>query len=1123
MSVELVIGRSGSGKSAKCIKDAEKLSEEKKNVYIIVPDQFSHRSEMDLIENMRATSSETVSVITFKRLADRIFEKSGYTRAKTISKAGKQMLAMRAVYLEKKNLVTYKRSADSVGFSKKISEIISEFKRYNITQQMVSDVICKQDDPVLKGKLSDISRIYERYNTLISDTYTDAEDDLYIAAALLVKLDYLNGANIFIDEFNDFLPSHYALLEVILKRCENAKFYLCAQKNDEEGGFFADAQKTIEKLKQLCYRFGADLKITYLEENLRHKNNRELAKIEKEYTEFKNVRFGEECKNVSIFESNSIYEELEYICAKITNLCRTQNYKYSDICVAVGDVESYKEAVKLVFDTYDIPFFVADKEKVIENPMVVAVLSALDIFLYNFKYEDVFLYLKSGFSNLTAQETDILENYVLEAGIGKKQWLSQEKWEYKNSFLSTDLPKIYENIDEIRKKALLPLMELREKIGSKNTVRTAAQGIFEFMCNIGMEQKVQKIIEDFKREGKLFKANMYAEIYNSILKVLDQCVLIAGDDKMGIQQFKNMIAAGFDGENSAFIPQTIDEVYVCSVSDARAAKCKVMFAAGTNTGEFMMFGASEGILSDEERDLLKVNDIEIAPGAKDKISAARVGIYKTITRPSDKLFLSYSLSDFESNAMSASQLCEKIKKILNVRIYDNLDLDFPYEYKYEKKYPAYLNLCSNLSKHRGGEKISPIWHSIYDYLKEKDDYKDKISLMTNALNYKNTASHLKSDITDTLYQNTITASASKLERYRGCPFSYFIEFTLKAKERKKLKIGAPDIGSVIHTILERFVKICIDAKADWKELDEEKVSAILKSITSEYFANIFDRTSANTKANKYLLKRVETNLTRCALLIVKHMRQGKFEPVECEAKFGSDGKLGAVIIDITSGKKLKINGIIDRIDKYEDESGTYWRVVDYKSGSKTFSLGKIIYGLDLQLALYLYVATKDKKNSKPAAMFYFKVAEPMISSETVMSNQDAQAEVLKKMKLDGVVLEDDNIVKAMDTSITSKSDILPVEYKTDGSFKKNSSVICEKEFETIFKHIKKNMKEIGKSILAGNCDISPCSYDKYNACEYCKYSSVCRFDKKGGKYNSLEKLNAQAAREKLNEMYKEES
>lgn len=1124
MSVEIVIGRSGSGKSEKCVDDAKKLCSLKKNVYIIVPDQFSHKSERALSEKIGACSSETVCVITFKRLAQRIFEQCGYFK-KNLTKSGKQMIAMRAVYLEKKNLLTYKRSADSAGFSKKVSEIIEEFKRYNITEQMLSDICQNTDDAIPKQKIADLYNIYQRYNKLLSNEYVDAQDNLYVAATLLEQTDYLKGASVFVDEFSDFLPSHYAMLEVILKRAENVKFFMCAAKPPyTEEGFFADSEKTIEKIKELCYRYGLDLKITYMPENLRHKNNFELSEIEKQYTEFKIRPYEGKCENVSIFESNSIYEELEYICAEINRLCRDDNYKLSDICVSLGDVESYKETVKLVFDTYDIPYFMSDKESVCEHPLVVAILSAFDIFLNNFAYEDVFLYLKSGFSNLSNEETDILENYVLEFGIGKKQWLSEEKWEYKNSMFSDEVSEIYENIDEIRRKALKPLLKLREKIGSKHSVRTSAQAVFEFMCDAKMPEKIQKIIQNFKEDGKLFKANMCAAIYNSVLEVLDQCVVIAGDDKIGIRQFKNMLSAGFDGENSALIPQTIDEVYVCSLSDARAAKCKIMFAAGTNTGEYISNAKETGILSDEERDVLKKHNLEIAKSAKEKISNVKVGIYKVVTRPSEKLFLSYSLADFESNAAFASPLCEKVKKILkNVDVYDNLDLDFAYEYKYAKKYPAYLNLCSNLAKYSGGEKIDPVWHGVYDYLKQCDNFKDDISLMLGAINYKNAAKTLSKKITEQLYPNGINASASRLERYRSCPFSYFIEYTLKAKERKILKIGAPDIGSAMHLILEKFVKYCTENKMFAKNLCEEEIRAILLNITNECFSNVLKKTAVNTKSNQYLLKRIEENLVRCAFLLVKHIQSGKFEPVECEMKFGADSEIAAAVIDLTSGKKLKINGIIDRLDKYEDETGTYFRVVDYKSGAKTFSMGKIVYGLDLQLALYLYVATQSQKNAKPAAMLYFKVAEPMISSEVMLSESAAKAEVEKKMKMDGVVLANDDIIKAMDLTIEGKSDIIPVAYNKDGSFKSSSSVATMAEFEKIFKHIKKQMKEIGDSILGGRCDISPSLYDGHSPCEYCKYSSVCRFDKKGGKYNNFEKLSRTKAYEKLNELCEEES
>lgn len=1116
MSVKLVFGRSGSGKTTHCINSAIECAK-KNNAYIIVPDQFSHKSEKLLLEKIEASFENTVSVITFKRLAERIFERSHLARNKRLSPSGKAMLVMRAIYLEKKNFVVYKKAAEKSGFARKVCDIISEFKRYGIDSKALEELALKIENKMLKGKVYDLCLIYKRYEKLVSDEYTDSQDDLFLAAAKLTELDYLNGADVFIDEFSDFLPQHFALIEVILKKAKNVYFYI----RYEEGEFFCEAASAVESIKELCYRFGLDLKIERLKENLRYKEKPDLLALERGYTKYKSDVYAGECDNVSIFESSGMNEEAENLCGKIVELVREGKYKFGDICVACGDMAAYSKILKLCFDIYDIPYFMAEKELASENPFVKTVLSAINIFNCSYSYESMFLYLKSGFSNLTNEETDILENYVLKYGISKKQWLSEEKWEYKKDILSDDDEDADDSVEQIRQKAIAPLLKLYETLGRKNTVRAAAEGIFEFMREIGLDKRAFEMIEHFKNENQLFKANMYSKAYNGILNILDQCVLICGSDKIGVEQLYNMLLAGFENEASALVPQRAEEVMVCSVSDARAAECKVMFCIGTNMGEFVSFSAVEGMITDDEREMLEGCGIRLAKTAKRKIADGRAIVYSVLTKAEDKLFLSYSLADDEYCALHASPVCDKAKSILkNIKISDNLENEKTFSYMYQSKEAAYLNLCMQLSKKRAGKKIDDVWYEIYRYFLKRDEFKNKTMLLKRGLNESFEAKKLSKEAMGLVYENGINSSVSRLERYICCPFSYFVEFTLKAKERKILKLGAPDIGSIMHGILEEFVKLCVRLKIDWKSISEEEVLSMLKAITADYTAKIFNRSTIDTKSNRYIIERIEKNLFRCAMLLVRHIRDGKFEPIGCEVAFGARSDIKAAIIDLTSGKKLKIHGIIDRVDKFEDETGTYFRVIDYKSGSKEFSLAKLFYGMDLQLALYLKVVCGE--GGKPGGMLYFKIKEPMQSGNEFADEESIKKGITEQMKLDGIVLKSENVISAMDSYMGKQSEIIPVAYKNDGGFTVASKVATMAEFERIFKHLKKQLKDIGDKILDGRIEISPSVYENSSPCEYCKYNGICRFDKRCGKYRTLPKMKRDEVYESLFKMYGKE-
>ncbi len=1110
MSVKIVMGRSGAGKTSLCLERIEKLSKTEDNIYLIVPDQYSHRAEENMLKRLGVCFEGKASSITFSRLARRIFEKSGLSNLRYLSPSGKSMLSSRAVYLEKNNLTFYKNSHDKQGFSKKLLAVLTELKRYGITKEDLKKSQESIKSEVLSGKISDIIKIYSRYNQMFKTDFHDSDDDLFLASAKLSETDYLKGAKIFIDGFSDFLPSHYALLEEVLKRAESAEFYITADKNSD---FFSLEMGTIERIKEICYRLGLDLKIENLDKNLRYNEKEDLRALEENYTEHKINSFEGECENIEIFQANSIFSEIENLAGSIIKLLREENVKMRDITVAVGDMEGYFRAISHVFNIYGLPFYMPKKETLSDSPLVISLLSVFDIFISGYEYEDIFVYLKSGFSNLSKEEADTLENYVLKAGIKKKNWLSNGDWTFKSGLLEEETEEA-KKIDKIRRKAVSPLLALRENLGSKHTVKEACTAIYNFLEETKVYEKIKQTADSLKEEGFLFRANMIIKSYNAVLEVLNQLVTIAGNDKIGLEQMKNMLSAGFLAETLLSVPQTADEINILSFDEAKLTDTKIMFILGANLGDFSFGVSSEGIISDEEREELFSSGVIIAPSTSDALMSKRSGMYKILTKAKKKTYISYSLSGFEGEALMPSYMADRARKILPKITYkENTDLDKTYEYQYAAKMPAYLNMCAK----KDGDRI---WQSVYSLLKEDKDFKEKIDLFDKAKEFKNEALSI-AEFSDTLYKNGLNSSVSRLEKHIACPFSYFIEFTLKAKERKELKIGAPDIGSVMHYILETFVKRCVESDVDWHSLDEDKIRALILQITKEYYAGILKNTAADNKANRYLLRRIEQNVTSCAMILVNHIKNGEFEPAECELKFGLDGKVSAVMVDLTSGKKLKIHGIIDRVDKCETEDGTYFRVIDYKSGSKEFKLDKVFHGLDLQLSVYLMAVTDDDKKKK-AGMLYFKIGERLQDAKKSLTKEEAFSSLEEKMRLDGLVLDDKKVLSMMDNTGDLKSKIIPVRFTNSGELYKNSKAIGIKHFENLFKEVKKNLKKIGDSIVSGKTDIRPVRHNGKSPCDYCRFKQVCRFDGECGGFNDIIKLSNEEVIEHLNKKYGEE-
>ena len=1119
MQITVLYGRAGSGKTHACMETIKSLVKTGARAVLLVPEQFSYRTEKLLVGAAGAASSETAEVLTFSRLAGRVFlQKSGAAKL-PISAAGKNMLVYRALMALRSGLTTYALATEKLGFVDQISALISEFKRYGVTPQQLEELCAQADDPALKGKIGDLAQIYRAYEELFLEDYCDFEDNLYTAAAQLAESGCLDGTHVLIDEFSDFLPQHYKMIEAMCDCAASITVCLCADDALDTQGVFAPAARTFYKLKKLASEMGIGFSTTYFPHNLLHREHPVLHHLEKQYTRYAPAPFAGETKDISIFEALNVYSEIEQAARRIVALCRDEGYRWRDIALCCGDAETYFEPVKMIFSRYGIPCFLSEKTAAAEHPLVLTILSALDILAGGFRYEDVFAYLKAGFANVSAQEADLLENYVLATGATRRAWLDDKPWSYKSDFTPQHAEANLQ-IDEIRRRVAAPLIKLREGIGSRRTVREACTAVYAFVCDLEMGARVERLVEEFKQQGEFVLANRYSRIWNSILNILDQMVLTAGDKKIGMEQFRNLMETGLLKEQMGIIPQAADAVSVLDVSLARASECRCLFALGTNCGAFAGSAVQEGILTDREREAIAALGLELAPTAREASFDARFLAYKAVTKPSERLFLSYAVAGMDGAALPESDLCRNVRRMFaDVEQNDDLQGGGEADIHMLGTGDGALGTLALQMGDAAPGCVRGLWSGIFQWYQEQERYREKIAFLQRAAVYTNAAQQLPERQMAQLYHSGLNTSVSRLERYSQCPFSYFIEYTLKAKERKVLKLGAPDIGSLLHAVLEAFTKRIMQEGKAWREIDGDYCEAAVTAIIDELCEEIFAGSPLMGKAMQYLLLRLKRSLVRCAKLVVLHIAAGRFEPVGSEVRFGSDGQLRAVVVDLTSGKKLKIHGLIDRIDACETEDGTYYRVIDYKSGSKTFSLENIYHKLDLQLVVYLDAAMQQKSGAKPAGMLYFRIQEPMTAAGGPMSEEEAAFAVQESMKLDGLVLGDEGVIADMDRNYRDGSAFLPVKMNKNGSIRINSSVATMQQFRVLSDYVKGTLRQIGDSILHGKIDIAPYKNGEQSPCSYCAYKSVCKFDvsRPGNGYRKCGKVKAAEVWEKFGE------
>jgi ATP-dependent helicase/nuclease subunit B len=845
----------------------------------------------------------------------------------------------------------------------------------------------------------------------------------------------------------------------------------------------------------------------------RFSNNMEIKFLEENYFKYPCDSYNGDNKNISILKANNPYEEVEETAKKIISLCRDEGYRYKDIVVVSRNLDTYEKIVKAIFDSYDIPPFIDKKKDVDDNPLIILITSIIDIFNKNWSYESVFRYLKSGLIKINTDEIDALENYVLAAGIrGKKRW--SEPWDYninynfQNNNLTEEDEIMLKEINEIREKIARPLIDLHENIKGSHKASELCSSMFNFLCHLGINETIETWVQDFRKEGNEELAVQYSEIWNMVMEIFDEIVNVFKEEKIILKDFVNILSIGFQKKKMGLIPPTLDVVTVGSIDRIRSHSIKALFVLGVNDGVFPAVMKEDGVFNDGDREKLRNFDINLSEDSKAKTFGEQFLVYTTLTLPLNYLNLSYSIADFEGKTLRASVIINRLKKIFpklkQSSTIDDINKgkeDFIKDITMPK--PTFNNLVKHVSSKNKKALNNPVWEEVHKWYCNHDNWQDKCEIILNAEAYTNQVKLIKEEKVKKLYGNRLNLSVSRLEKYVECPFAYFAQYGLGAKERKIFKLTPPDLGSFMHGVIDDFSKLVKDSDKQWSEIDDEwckgKVDLIFQRKITEISSSIFN----SSARYRYFSERLRRVLIKTILVIIEHMRRSGFQPVGYEVIFGENGDYPSIEVDLEDGEKVYLSGRIDRVDKLTLEEKEYYRIIDYKSGNKDFDLNSVYYGLQVQLMLYLDAIltnenlshnNSDNEESKAAGVFYFRIEDPIIKGSKEMSPEKIQQAILKELKMKGLILEDVKIVTEMDKEIEGHSLIIPASVKKDGNLGKSSSLASDEDFSSLRNFVRKGLASTCERMLKGEIKIEPYKNQDMAACKYCLYSSVCKFD-----------------------------
>ena len=1105
--LRLIYGKSGSGKSSFCFSEISKLIEkgEANKIYIITPEQFSFTAERKLMDEMEKIGCGAVisaEVLTLSRMAYRVMQEVG-GGLESLSKCGKAMLVYSILSNNQKNLKFLGKSDENIDLS---IRAITELKKHGVSVEDLLSEISGVEDLYLKNKLQDMSLIYKEFEDKISESYIEDTDLLTLLAENLDKVDLVKNSIIYIDEFSGFTYQEYQVIKEFLRLAKEVNITICTDNLDfntnPDIDIYYPNKQTAKRLLDLAKEndIGTE-EFVHLSFEPRFKTE-ELKFLSNNLYNSKSTKYGKTVENLSVFLAKNEYSEVENVAKKIEELIRKENMRYRDISIITKNIENYSSLVRAIFREYDIPVFIDEKRDLNQNIIVQYVLSILEVLSKNFSSEAVFSYIKLGFFDYEKEEIFKLENYCNKWGIKQNKWKKDFTYELEIDSKKKEV----ERLNEIRKEIIEPLLKLQEEIKKNRTVKNITVALYNFIINKNIEEKISKKISDLEEKDLLDLAKEYKESYEIIIDIFDKMVLIFDDEKITIDKYQKIFKIGLKNSGLGKIPGTADQVILGDVDRSRSHKVKAVFILGLNDGVFPSSNKDEGFLNDSDREILKQDGIELANGTIDNLYEDKFNIYKAFTTAEEKLYLSYSSSDKDGKSLRPSVLVSQIKKMFP-KMKEESDV-INKKYEIVNKKVTYEELIENIAKIKNKEKIDEIWYQIYNYYKGQEEWNKKLTSDMQGLNYTNLPEKIKQENIDKLYGNTLKTSISRLEKYRGCPFSYYLQYGLKLKEKETLKVQSFNTGSFMHETIDSFFKVVREEDIDLAQIEEDKILEIVSNIIDESLNLNKNFIFTATAKYKVLVRRLKRIITKALKYIIITIVNSDFEVSGTEVEFGEKGKYEPIILELENGKKIEITGKIDRIDTAKNEDGKYLRIIDYKSSAKNIDLNEVYAGLQIQLLTYTDAICR-KEDIMPAGIFYFSLLEQMANADKRLNEDEIEEMIRKNFKMKGLIIADVKIIKMNDNTLKSgTSNLVPAGITTKGEInQRNTNGVKQEEFKILQEYIYKTIKDISKEILSGKIDLKPYNKQGKTPCEYCEYKTICGFNPKlnNNKYNYIDK------------------
>lgn len=1139
MSLQLILGGSGSGKTS-CLFERiirASINSPKQQYIVIVPEQFTMQTQKDIVTMHPRHGTLNIDVVSFQRLAYRVFEELAVTQTPVLDDMGKAMVLRKVLANHKKELGLYQGHLSQTGFVNQIKSMISEFYQYGITPEVLEGMIPEAETPLMKQKLKDFSLIFNYFKKYIEGHFITAEEILDVLCKVLPDSEVIKKSVIALDGYTGFTPVQYRLLELCLVHSRqvivtatvgsqinpykvkgiNNLFYMSCHMVQQMTAL-AKRQR-VKKLEDivLCqrpfHRFAGSPQLELVEERL-FRYGSDPASDEQS-------KLGQ----VEIYRAINPALEVQNLVRQIQYLVRKEGLRYRDIAVVTGDLAGYGKELGHQFNQEQIPYFMDDKRSILQNAMVELIRAALDTLQQNFSYESVFRCLKTGLLTGNADMLARMENYVIALGIrGAGRW--QEPWErvYRGA---KDIN--LEELNEFRDAVMKPLFGLYEKLREKDiTVSVMAEAVASFLEQCGIEEMLEQQQAEFEAIGEYSLAKEYEQAYDLVFDLLERLVQLLGNEVVSRKEFSEILDAGFAEISVGVIPATVDRIVIGDIKRTRLNHIQVLFLAGVNDGIIPSRKAHKSLLSDREREFFGSRRLELAPTAREDGFMQRFYLYLMMTKPEKRLILSYSRVTADGKSQRPSYLIGELHKIFpGLPV---VDVQAEDENRAAESSQLFSHEAAKRVLIQGLRQYELVadnteFQELYRFLSASDAYRGEVRQLVAAAFFSYEDRGIGHAVANALYGNILSGSVTRLEQYAACAYAHFLKYGLELQERPKYELAAVDMGNLFHNAIDLCFKEVKERKLSWFALGDEEREQLVMECVEQVTADYGNTIMQSSARNQWLVRRVAKITGRTVWALQQQICKGDFIPAGFEVSFSAIDNLKAMKISLSEEEAMHLQGRIDRLDLCEDEKHVYVKIIDYKSGQTSFDLAALYYGLQLQLVVYLDAVLElqerryPEKKVIPAGIFYYNINDPLVDRDRDMVQEDIDNEILSQLRMNGLVNSELEVIGHMDREIETASQVIPVAMKDGLIQEARSSVATRERFQALQDYVYESIKSAGREILGGDTGIHPYKYGKRTACDYCPYHAVCGFERKldGYDFHRLKDKKAAEIWEKIEE------